>query len=83
MDRDMDRGGSRDILEGNWKQLRGQLKEWWGKLTDDDLDRIEGKRDKLIGMLQERYGYAKADAEREIEQRFSDYDYDTGFRRNP
>jgi uncharacterized protein YjbJ (UPF0337 family) len=83
MDNDMNRSGSRDILEGNWKQLRGQLKDWWGKLTDDDLERIEGKRDKLIGVLQERYGYAKLDAEREIDRRFSEYDYDTGTRRNP
>jgi uncharacterized protein YjbJ (UPF0337 family) len=49
-------------LEGQWKQVRGSLKEQWGKLTDDDLDVIDGQRDKLIGKLQERYGYAKEDA---------------------
>ena len=42
-----------DILEGKWKQMRGQAKEWWGKLTDDDLDRVAGKSEQLIGLLQE------------------------------
>ena len=42
-----------DILEGQWRQLRGRIKEWWGDLTDDDLDRIAGKSDRLIGKLQE------------------------------
>ncbi len=45
-----------DILEGEWKQMRGQVREGWGKLTDDDLDTIAGKRDKLVGTLQEKYG---------------------------
>ena len=57
---------NRDVLEGNWKQLRGRVKEAWGKLTDDDLDRIEGKADRLIGVLQERYGYARDRAEEEF-----------------
>ena len=48
-----------DIVEGKWKQMRGQVKEWWGKLTDDDFDVIAGKKDKLIGKLQEKYGWAK------------------------
>lgn len=60
---------NRDILEGKWKQMRGQMKEWWGKLTDQDLDVIDGKRDKLIGALQERYGWAKRDAENEVSRR--------------
>ena len=55
-----------DKVEGNWKQLRGGIRERWGKLTDDDLDVIAGKRDKLIGRLQERYGYAKDEADREV-----------------
>ncbi len=55
-----------DVLEGKWKQMRGQVREWWGKLTDDDLDRIAGKRDKLVGTLQEKYGWAKERAEQEI-----------------
>jgi uncharacterized protein YjbJ (UPF0337 family) len=54
-------------VEGNWKQMRGRVKERWGKLTDDDLTVIAGRRDQLEGMIQERYGYAKERARREIE----------------
>ena len=50
--------------------MRGQMKEWWGKLTDDAFDVIAGKRDKLIGKLQERYGWAKRDAENEVSRHF-------------
>gem|GEM_PF-84859 len=46
-------------VEGNWKQMKGKVKEQWGKLTDDDLDVINGKREQLEGKIQERYGYAK------------------------
>jgi len=56
-----------DQLEGKWKQLKGSVKEKWGKLTDDDLDLIAGKRDKLIGKLQERYGIRKEEAERQAD----------------
>jgi len=56
-----------DQLEGKWKQLKGSVKEKWGKLTDDDLDVIAGKRDKLIGRLQERYGISKEEAERQAD----------------
>jgi osmotically-inducible protein OsmY len=52
-----------DILQGKWKQLRGRIKENWGKLTDDDLDQVDGRSDRLAGLLQERYGYAKEKAE--------------------
>jgi len=45
-----------DTVKGEWKQFRGKVKEQWGKLTDDDLDRIEGKRDQLLGAVQKRYG---------------------------
>ena len=58
-----------DIFEGKWKQMKGKAKEWWGELTDDDLTRIEGSQDKLVGTLQERYGYTKERAEQEIERR--------------
>jgi len=51
-----------DQVEGKWKQMKGAVKEQWGKLTDDDLDVIAGKRDKLIGKLQERYGLLAEDA---------------------
>jgi uncharacterized protein YjbJ (UPF0337 family) len=58
---------NRDIFGGKWKQLRGSIKEKWGELTDDELDQIEGRRDKLAGKLQEKYGYTKQEAEREID----------------
>ena len=51
-----------DQVEGKWTQLKGSIKQQWGKLTDDDLDYIAGSRDKLIGKLQERYGLAKEEA---------------------
>jgi uncharacterized protein YjbJ (UPF0337 family) len=54
-----------DQVEGKWKQMRGSVKEKWGKLTDDDLDVIAGKRDKMVGKLQERYGIAKQEAEKQ------------------
>lgn len=56
-----------DILEGMWKQFRGEVKQLWGSLTDDDLDVIDGKRDVLIGKLQERYGYSREEAETEVD----------------
>ena len=55
-----------DRIEGNWKQFQGQVRESWGKLTDDDLAVIAGQRDKLVGRIQERYGIAKDEAERQI-----------------
>jgi uncharacterized protein YjbJ (UPF0337 family) len=56
-----------DILKGKWNQLKGDVKMRWGDLTDDEVDMIEGRRDKLVGKLQERYGYTKDRAEREVE----------------
>jgi len=55
-----------DILKGKWRQLRGEVQNQWGKLTNDDLDRIEGNAEKLAGILQERYGYGREEAEREV-----------------
>ena len=63
-----------DILKGKWKQIRGDAKKWWGKLTDDDLDQIEGERDKLVGLVQEKYGYAREEAEAEVDRRLGTYD---------
>ncbi len=57
---------NKDEISGNWKQLKGRAKEQWGKLTDDDMTVIEGKRDQLVGKIQERYGYAKDQAEKEV-----------------
>jgi len=56
-----------DQIKGNWKQLKGKIKEKWGKLTDDDLTVINGQEEQLVGKLQERYGYTKEQAELEIE----------------
>jgi uncharacterized protein YjbJ (UPF0337 family) len=56
-----------DIVEGKWKQLKGEARNQWGKLTDDDLDVIAGKRDKLVGALQELYGRSRDEAEREVD----------------
>ncbi|HUQ94039.1 MAG TPA: CsbD family protein [Bryobacteraceae bacterium] len=53
-----------DQVEGKWKQLKGSVKQQWGKLTDDDLDYISGSRDRLTGKVQERYGMAKDEADR-------------------
>lgn len=55
-----------DRIQGNWKQLTGQAKEQWGKLTDDDFDVIAGRRDQLAGKIQERYGVAKDEAEKQV-----------------
>mgnify|MGYP001164570462 CR=1 FL=1 len=63
-----------DIVEGRWKQMRGSAKEWWGKLTDSDLDRIAGKRDQLVGALQEKYGYTREKAGEEIDRRLKEFD---------
>jgi uncharacterized protein YjbJ (UPF0337 family) len=60
-----------DILKGQWKQLRGQVKLWYGALTDDDLDKINGRRDKLIGKLQEKYGFTKEQATQDLDDRLA------------
>jgi uncharacterized protein YjbJ (UPF0337 family) len=57
-----------DVLKGKWQQLKGEAKVQWGKLTDDDLDQIEGNAQKLVGKVQERYGYARERAEREVDE---------------
>ena len=56
---------NKDVFEGKWQEMKGKVKEQWGKLTDDDLDRAEGKAEQLIGLLQKRYGYARDKAEKE------------------
>lgn len=61
-----------DILQGKWKQMRGQVKSWWGNLTDDDLDKISGRKEELIGIIQERYGYARERAASEVDRRLGE-----------
>jgi len=55
-----------DRLQGNWKQVTGKAKEQWGKLTDDDLSVVAGRRDQLAGKIEERYGVAKEEAEKQV-----------------
>lgn len=57
-----------DQVEGKWKQVKGEAKEKWGKLTDDDLNVIDGQRQQLIGRIQERYGIAKEAAEKQVDE---------------
>lgn len=56
-----------DSIEGNWKQFKGKVREQWGKITDDELDVVAGKRDQLLGLIQKRYGVAKEEAERQVD----------------
>jgi len=55
-----------DTLKGQWHQVKGEVKTQWGKLTDSDLDQIAGQSEKLVGVIQERYGYARTRAEKEV-----------------
>ena len=60
-------------LQASGDSCAGHLKSWWGRLTDDDLDRIGGQKDRLVGLVQEKYGQTRDEAEREVEQRLSEY----------
>ena len=57
-----------DMLAGNWMKFKGKVQQQWGKLTDNDLDKIQGKQKELVGRIQERYGYAKDRAEKEVNE---------------
>jgi uncharacterized protein YjbJ (UPF0337 family) len=57
-----------DQMKGKWKQMKGSVKERWGKLTDDDLDIIDGQQDQLIGTIQERYGIAREAAQKQVDE---------------
>jgi uncharacterized protein YjbJ (UPF0337 family) len=67
-----------DIFGGTWKQMKGNVREWWGKLTDDDIERIGGNKDKLLGVLQERYGYTRERADEEVTRRVRDFESSMG-----
>ena len=62
-----------DILQGQWKQLKGKLHQKWGELTDDELDRIAGKREELIGLVQEKYGRSREEVEEEVNDFLSNF----------
>jgi uncharacterized protein YjbJ (UPF0337 family) len=64
-----------DEVQGNWKQLKGAVREKWGDLTDDDLDRIAGNREQFVGRLQERYGMTREDAQRNVDDFVRDAQY--------
>jgi uncharacterized protein YjbJ (UPF0337 family) len=65
--------GEWDVIKGMWKQIKGDARAEWGKLTDDDWDQIAGNRDKLVGRLQEEYGWQKNEAEHKVDSWFSRY----------
>jgi uncharacterized protein YjbJ (UPF0337 family) len=69
---------NQDEIAGKWKQAKGKIKDQWGKLTDDDLTMLEGNRDQLIGKVQERYGIAREEAERQVRE-FRDRNKDLGW----
>jgi uncharacterized protein YjbJ (UPF0337 family) len=62
-----------ETFAGQWQQMRGQIRSWWGQLTDADVEKIAGKKDTLVGLMQERYGYARERAEQEVERRLKAY----------
>lgn len=66
---------NKHTLKGEWNQLKGSVKQKWGELTDDDLDQIEGNRDKLVGRVQERYGHSKDAAERDVDDWRREHNY--------
>ncbi len=65
---------NRDTLKGQWMQVKGKIKQQWGKLTDDDLDQIQGNYEMLVGRLQERYGRSREEIEKELDHRFRQWE---------
>lgn len=65
---------NKDEFAGQWKNIKGKVKETWGELTDDDITRIDGKRDQLLGFIQKRYGYEKERAEEELKKWEKDFE---------
>lgn len=65
---------NRDAFEGKWQKLRGEVKAWWGKLTDADIEKINGQFDVFVDLLQEHYGYSREHAAEEIEKQIEQYE---------
>lgn len=68
---------NKEVLKGNWNQAKGKIKQMWGKLTDDDMARIEGNYDELVGQIQERYGYSKEETKKRVQEFFSQMEKET------
>lgn len=62
-----------DIAEGKWKQLKGKIRETWGDITDDEVDQVAGKRERFVGLMHEKYGKGKEEAEREFDKLSADF----------
>ncbi len=67
-----------DRVAGRWSQLRGDAQQKWGRLTNSDLDQIQGQANKLVGLIQDRYGYGRAKAQREVDRFLNQYGLDSG-----
>lgn len=67
-----------DMVAARWSQLRGDAQQKWGRLTNSDLDEIQGQANKLVGLIQDRYGYGRAKAQREVDRFLSQYGLDSG-----
>jgi len=65
---------NKDIFEGKWAQVKGKARAWWGRLTNDDLERAGGKFDQFVGLLQEKYGYTREYAEAEIDRHLVEHE---------
>ncbi len=64
--------GENDMMKGKWNESKGNLRKWWGKLTDDDVEQIKGNKDVLLGKLQQRYGWNRMQAEEEVNRRMAE-----------
>ncbi|GAP13593.1 uncharacterized protein conserved in bacteria [Longilinea arvoryzae] len=64
---------NKDIFEGKWKEMRGQMREWWGKLTDDELEKAAGNSEQIIGLLQQKYGYTRERAVEELNKHVAEF----------
>jgi uncharacterized protein YjbJ (UPF0337 family) len=63
-----------DVFAGQWRQLRGTVKSWWGNLSDDDFEWVGGQKDRLIGLLQQKYGWTREQAQNDIDRRLQEYE---------
>ena len=66
--------GEKNILHGKWSELKGDVRKWFGKLTDSDIEEVKGDRDKLLGKLEQRYGWNRMQAEQELDRRMNEFE---------